>query len=184
MDYVLVDVCVYARMPSGGFSCSNIPTVKFVHARNTTQPRLETYLQDENFGKSFMMLRTRGRRGGVRFGRFVFPKGSPKTIANQAVSSGPHVRAMQRELAPYLERFAHYFSRGFLLERLIMRLVRDQLDGDKDLNVIFSCLQSAKLITEHAPAEDTGDDSEEEEDGVPSDVRYVLSCVGYFIITN
>lgn len=146
--------------------------------------RLKHVSQDENFGKSFMILHNRGKRGGVRFGRFVFPKANPKTMANQAVSSESHVRAMQRELAPYLERFAHYFSQDFLLERLMMRLIGDQMDGGKDLNIIFSSLLEANMITAHAPAEDTDSESSDEEDGVPSDVRCVIGLAACFMLMN
>ena len=83
-----------------------------------------TLWKDENLGKSYMILKSAPTKHVTR-GKFIFNKGTPKEIANRAIEVAASRSHQRRQISKYLEQFAHYFSKAFLLEKLIVHLLRD-----------------------------------------------------------
>eukprot|EP01012_Entosiphon_sulcatum_P005761 TRINITY_DN12624_c0_g1_i2.p1 TRINITY_DN12624_c0_g1~~TRINITY_DN12624_c0_g1_i2.p1 ORF type:complete len:380 (-),score=72.56 TRINITY_DN12624_c0_g1_i2:57-1196(-) len=96
------------------------------------------FWKDENFGRAYtdpkLRLKRRPNTAVAPKNVFIFPGDTPRQVANVAVApnSSPH---QQKQLAKYLEQFAHYFSKEFILGKLFMHLYQEGCGADLDIVV-------------------------------------------------
>jgi len=115
---------------------------------------MRLYLLPDNFGKSHLVvpqeLRTEAERMCEPYrGKFIWPR-PPSTkvrvLANASVDPRPSNAAKRASFAPYLERFARYFTEEFLLERLFMRLISDEGGLKPDLDLVFQHMYRVHVL--------------------------------------
>jgi len=148
------DVEIHGANYYGAVLCSTLGVrcPRLIHASDWCRGGLVTFLdngvdpaikntlwKDENFGKSYFIIKGRPTKHVTR-GRFVFD-GTPKQIANSAVEAAASRSRERKRISAYLDQFAHYFSKSFLLEKLIVRLLRDGTNLSH-LKILFSNLLS------------------------------------------
>ena len=146
------DVEIHGANYYGAVLCSTLGVrcPRLIHASDWCKGGLVTFLdngvdpaikntlwKDENFGKSYFIIKSRPTKSVTR-GRFVFD-GTPKQIANSAVDAAVSRSRERKRISKYLDQFAHYFSKNFLLEKLIVRLLRDSTNLSH-LKILFSNL--------------------------------------------
>jgi len=109
---------------------------------------LNQYWQDQYLGRSFEGLSfTRSLRVQKKMPAytFIFQGSNPKEMANNALNPFPENAARRAHFARYLERFAHYFSEDFVLERLWQCLFQT---CEADLAIYFEHFRRERGVEE------------------------------------
>ncbi len=66
-----------------------------------------------------------GLSSQVHPNRFVWPGHTPSEIANAALNPSQAGEQQRKALVPYLERFTHFFSADFIVEKFVLAVAAD-----------------------------------------------------------